>query len=98
MTGLQTKALKVAPTLSRDGLFTCTMLGEALWADKRFEEWHVYPPDMQRFARPAGKLIQSLVRIGKMQADYSKKNDRRFFYRVTSASCLCADVKKCDCG
>lgn len=81
MTELQKKALKIAPTLSEDGLFTCTMLGEALFAEKKFAEWHVYPADMQRFARPAGKIIAALVRQGKMEGA-TRRTDHRFFYRV----------------
>ena len=83
LTELQKRALKIAPTLSRDGRFTCTMLGEALFAKKRFSEWNVYPLDMQRFARPAGKIIKALRAANKVAAVYNEdRRDPRMWYQV----------------
>lgn len=82
MTEFQKRALAVAPTIRKDGLFTCTMLGEALFAAKRFEGWKCYPEDTQRFARSGGKVIKALRDLGLVEPDYTVKDDRRLFYRV----------------
>ena len=55
---------KAVQILKQNGPMTPSKLGYPLWSEARFKGWNYHPCDIQRFARPAGKLLKRLCEKG----------------------------------
>ena len=71
----QEMAIRAAIYYLKNGSMTCTNLGVQLWGK------HYRNP--QSYARPAGKLLHIMKRMGLVETFYDK-SDEHFHWRLTS--------------